>query len=132
MNKMSKKILIFATLLAAITIAIGAFGAHGLKQLVDESSVKSFETAVRYQMYHVIALVIIGFAGSISEGTKKWVSRFFIGGILLFSGSIYVLVLKDFMPFNTSFLGPVTPLGGLLFIVGWLRFCYGIFKLKTS
>ena len=60
MNNFDKKILITATLLAAITIAMGAFGAHGLKNLVDEASIRGFETGVRYQMYHVIALVIIG------------------------------------------------------------------------
>lgn len=130
MNNFDKKILITATLLAAITIAMGAFGAHGLKNLVDEASVRSFETGVRYQMYHVIALVIIGFAGGISESTRQWVFRFFILGILLFSGSIYLLTLKEFIPFNSKFLGPITPVGGLFFIMGWLRLCYGIIKIK--
>lgn len=130
MNNFDKKILITATLLAAITIAIGAFGAHGLKKLVDAASLSSFETGVRYQMYHVIALGIVGFAKGISESTKKWVFRFFILGILLFSGSIYLLTLKDFIPVSNQILGPVTPLGGLLFMVGWLRLCYGIMKLK--
>ncbi len=130
MNNLNKKILITATLLAAITIAIGAFGAHGLKKIVDEASVRSFETGVRYQMYHVIALVIIGFGGGISENTKKWVFRFFVLGLLLFSGSIYLLTLKEFLPFGVGFLGPVTPIGGLMFIIGWLRLCYGIIKIK--
>lgn len=130
MNNFDKKILITATLLAAITIALGAFGAHGLKKLVDEPLLSSFETGVRYQMYHVIALVSIGFAGSISESTRLWVFRFFIFGIFLFSGSIYLLTLKEFLPFSVGFLGPVTPIGGLMFIMGWLRLCYGIIKIK--
>lgn len=130
MNNFNKKILIPATILAAITIAIGAFGAHGLKKLVDEPLLSSFETGVRYQMYHVLALVIIGLVGGISESTQQWVFRFFTLGILLFSGSIYLLTLKEFLPFNVGFLGPVTPIGGLMFIMGWLRLCYGIIKIK--
>lgn len=130
MNNFNKKILVTATLLGAITIAMGAFGAHGLKKLVDAASVASFETGVRYQMYHVLALVILGFAPRISESTKWWVFWFFMVGILFFSGSIYILSLKSQWSFNVTFLGPITPLGGLLFMIGWLRWCYGIMKLK--
>ena len=131
MKKLDKNIVITASILGAITIAIGAFGAHGLKQLVDTEAIKSFETGVRYQMYHVIALLIIGFAGINSESTKKWVFRFFLFGILFFSGSIYVLALKDVLLYSVKFLGPITPFGGLLFILGWLRLAYGLFKVKS-
>ena len=130
MNNFSKKIVVTATVLAAITIALGAFGAHGLKKLVDETLLSSYETGVRYQMYHVFALIILGIAPGISESTKRWVFWFFILGILLFSGSIYLLTVRDYISLNTTFLGPITPLGGLLFILGWLRWCYGIMKKK--
>lgn len=130
MNKLNKKVLVISSLLGAITIGIGAFGAHGLKDGVSTEALSTFETGVRYQMFHVIALLILGLAGRIPDTTVKWVSRFFMGGILLFSGSIYLLVLKDHLHLDVIWLGPVTPLGGLLFIAGWLRLGYGIYHLK--
>jgi uncharacterized membrane protein YgdD (TMEM256/DUF423 family) len=130
MNKLNKKVLITASLLGAITIGLGAFGAHGLKALVSPDAMSTFETGVRYQMYHVLALLILGLMGGISEATVKWVSRFFMGGMLLFSGSIYLLVLKDYLHLEANWLGPITPIGGLLFIAGWLRLGYGIYNLK--
>lgn len=131
MNKSNKKTAIIAAILGAITIAIGAFGAHGLKQLVSAEAVSSFETGVRYQMYHIIVLIVISLSTHISGVTLKWVFRFFIFGTLLFSGSIYLLALKEVLPFNVSFLGPITPIGGLLFIFGWLRLAYGFRTLKS-
>jgi uncharacterized membrane protein YgdD (TMEM256/DUF423 family) len=130
MDKISKKIVIIAAILAAITIGIGAFGAHGLKQLVDANALASFETAVRYQMYHVFGLLVIGVATGIPVTTKKWVSRFFYFGIIIFSGSIYMLALKEVHGMDVDFLGPVTPIGGLLFILGWLRLGYGLLTKK--
>ncbi len=126
MNKFDKKIVVVASILAAITIAIGAFGAHGLKQLISSEALITFETGVRYQMYHVIALFVIGITPYFSEGTKKWSFRFFLLGMLLFSGSIYLLALKEQLSFSVAFLGPITPIGGLLFIGGWLRLAYGV------
>jgi uncharacterized membrane protein YgdD (TMEM256/DUF423 family) len=132
MNKLDKRTGLAAAILGGITIAIGAFGAHGLKQLVDADAIASFETGVRYQMYHVIVLLVVSFARPLGAGTKLWVLRFFCFGILLFSGSIYLLALKEVLPFSVRFLGPITPFGGLLFILGWLRLGYGIFKLKSE
>ena len=130
MNYFDKKIVITSCILAAVTIAIGAFGAHGLKELVDTNALNTFETGVRYQLYHVLALLIIGFAGKIPPTTRKWVFWFFIFGIILFSGSIYLLSLKELLPFDVSFVGPITPIGGLFFIIGWLRLGYGLLTLK--
>ncbi|MEL6809923.1 MAG: DUF423 domain-containing protein [Bacteroidota bacterium] len=132
MNKLNKKITLVAAVLGAVTIAIGALGAHGLKQWVGPEAITSFETGVRYQMYHVIVLLILGFAHPLSEATKKWVFRLFLIGMLLFSGSIYLLALNEALPFSVKFLGPVTPLGGLSFIIGWLRLGYGLFELKSE
>jgi uncharacterized membrane protein YgdD (TMEM256/DUF423 family) len=126
MIEFDKKICVTASILAALTIGIGAFGAHGLEKLVDREAIASFETGVRYQMYHVIALLIVGFATEIPASTRKWVFRFFLLGIIFFSGSIYLLALKSVLPFSVSFLGPVTPIGGFLFIFGWLRLAYGM------
>lgn len=132
MRDFDKKIVVTATLLGAVTIAIGAFGAHGLKNFVPTGAVVTFETGVRYQMYHTIALLVLGFATQVPAATRKWVFRLFILGIVLFSGSIYVLALKAVLPFSVSFLGPVTPLGGLLLISGWIRWCYGLLTIKSG
>jgi len=128
--KFNKKITVTAAVLGAITIAIGAFGAHGLKQVVDAKAIATFETGVRYQMYHVFALLIIGFATQISLTTQKWVFRFFLVGILFFSGSIYLLSLNELFAFDAKSIGFITPLGGLFFIMGWLRLAYGIIVNK--
>ncbi|MFT5102427.1 MAG: uncharacterized membrane protein YgdD (TMEM256/DUF423 family) [Candidatus Latescibacterota bacterium] len=130
MDKFSKKIVIIAAILAAMTIGIGAIGAHGLKQMVDANALASFETAVRYQMYHVIGLLVIGVATGIPGSTKKWVSQFFYFGLIFFSGSIYVLALKEVHGIEVGFLGPITPIGGFLLILGWLRLGYGLLTKK--
>lgn len=127
---MNKKIVVTASILIAITIAIGAFGAHGLKKLVDASSLASFETGVRYQMYHALGLFVIGLTPSISEIVKRRIFRLFILGIVLFSGSIYVLSLGDVLPFSVKGIAFLTPLGGLLFIVGWIVLAMGVYKSK--
>ncbi len=130
MKNFDKKIVVPACVLAAVTIAIGAFGTHGLKDVVSLQALTIFETGVRYQMYHVFALLILGFATAVPAGTRKWVFRFFIFGIVFFCGSIYLLALREVLPFKVSFLGPVTPIGGLLFILGWLRLGYGLLTIK--
>lgn len=127
---MNKKIVITASILISITIAIGAFGAHGLKKLVDASSIASFETGVRYQMYHALGLFIIGLTPSISEIVKRRVFWFFILAIVLFSGSIYLLSLDEVLPFSVKGIAFLTPIGGLLFIVGWILLAMGVYKSK--
>jgi len=126
----NKKITVLAAIMGTLTIIIGAFGAHGLKEIVSEKTITSFETGVRYQMYHVIVILIIGFSAFIDQKTQKWVSRFFIVGILLFSGSIYLIVMKDIFFINTKILSIATPVGGLFLIIGWLRLTYGIIVNK--
>lgn len=125
-----KKIVVTAAFFAAFTVVLGAFGAHLLKNMVDSEAVGTFETGVRYQMYHSLALLVLGFASSVPDKISKWVSRFFVLGMVLFSGSIYLLALKSVLPFSVSFLGPVTPLGGLLLILGWLWLAIGLLTIK--
>jgi uncharacterized membrane protein YgdD (TMEM256/DUF423 family) len=132
MIQFDKKITVTASFLAALTIGIGAFGAHGLEKLVEGDALASFETGVRYQMYHAIALLILGFATAIPAHTRKWVFWSFILGIILFSGSIYLLVLKEVLPFDPSFLGPITPIGGVLLIFGWARLGYGLLTINRG
>lgn len=128
--KTNKNIVITAALLAALTIIVGAFGAHGLKELISEKSLVSFETGVRYQMYHVIVMLALGLSTGILPKTQKWVFWFFIIGILFFSGSIYLLALNEFLPFDTKLIAFTTPIGGFLLIIGWLRLAYGVIVNK--
>ncbi|MGB3300800.1 MAG: DUF423 domain-containing protein [Phormidesmis sp.] len=113
---MARLFLAVASLLAAFSVAGGAFGAHALKEKLNESALSSFETGVRYQMYHAIALLIVAFLANQHPEAKGLVAVgwCFIIGIILFSGSLYGLSLG-----NIKALGPVTPLGGLAFIIGW-------------
>ncbi|MFT4698256.1 MAG: uncharacterized membrane protein YgdD (TMEM256/DUF423 family) [Flavobacteriaceae bacterium] len=130
MENFNKKIVVIAAFLGALTIAIGAFGAHGLKELVDANALKSFETGVRYQMYHIIVLLVIGLTPIIPLKVKKTIFLFFIIGILLFSGSIYLLSLNAILPFNAKSIAFITPIGGLSFIIGWFYLCYSFSKIK--
>lgn len=100
-----------------LSVIFGAFGAHALKKILSEEQLKSFETGVKYQMYHAILLLIIGFNIPQPKPAIIWC---FIIGIFLFSFSIYGLVLSDAKGKKLKFLGPVTPLGGLLLLTGWL------------
>ncbi len=128
--KINKNIVVTAALLTALTIMIGAFGAHGLKELISEKSLVSFETGVRYQMYHVIVMLVLGLSTGVLPKTKKWVFRFFIIGVLFFSGSIYLLALNELLPFDAKIIAFITPIGGFLLIIGWLRLAYGVIVNK--
>jgi uncharacterized membrane protein YgdD (TMEM256/DUF423 family) len=113
-----------ASIIGALTIVLGAFGAHALQETLGVNELKSFETAVRYQMYHVIVLLFINSYGEFSVKTKNIVSYLFFAGILFFSGSIYAITL-GVNPKNIWF---ITPLGGLFFILGWLKMGISYFK----
>lgn len=128
MNIPDKKTVVTACILAALSIAIGAFGAHGLKNLVSPESLSIYVTGSHYHMYHALTLLVVGCMPKISNKTRNIVFWFFLLGIIFFSGSLYILSLKEVLSFNVSFLGPITPLGGLLFMLGWLRLAYGVFK----
>ena len=119
-----KKNLAITALLGALTIVLGAFGAHALEDTLTENALKSFETAVRYQMYHIIVLLFVNSYAEISVKTKNTVSYLFFTGILFFSGSIYAITL-GLNPKNIWF---VTPLGGLFFILGWIKMGISYFK----
>lgn len=123
---MYRNIAITGLFLTAATIAIGAFGAHGLKNLVDADAVATFETGVRYQMYHALAIVLLGYVPGPNR-LKRVVFLFFIIGIIFFSGSIYLLSLNNILPFDATKIGFITPIGGLFFITGWIRWGYGLF-----
>ena len=122
-----KKYLIIASFLGVIAMLLGAFGAHGLKEKLTTESLKSFETAVDYQMYHVLAILFVNSFKGFSDTSKTQISLLFIIGTLLFSGSIYLIIVGNIPAKSIWF---VTPLGGLLLISGWLLLVYSTFKLK--
>jgi uncharacterized membrane protein YgdD (TMEM256/DUF423 family) len=125
---MLKTNMLIASMLAALAVALGAFGAHGLKNYTDVATINTFETAVRYQFYHALALLITGILfKSFPDKKIKNASIFFMVGICLFSGSLYILTLlkiNGIAGFN--FIGAITPVGGLSFILGWLFLALGI------
>ena len=111
-----KRNLSITALLGIIAIVLGAFGAHALKEKLSIDALQSFETAVRYQMYHVIVLLFVNTYSGFSTQTKNLISSLFFVAILFFSGSIYAIRTGGIDPKLIWF---ITPLGGLLFIIGW-------------
>lgn len=123
---MEKTFFIIGTVFAGFGVAGGAFGAHGLKKLVSPEMLDTWDKAVRYQIYHALGLLVVAWA--ISHWTSQartfalggWL---FLGGIILFSGSLYLLVLS-----GTKWLGAITPFGGVAFVAGWLCLMLGSWR----
>ncbi len=115
----AKTIIAWAAAFGALAVILGALGAHALKARLEPESLKSFETAVRYQAWHALALLIIGLSTYPIKQIKAIVV-FWIIGVFLFSGSIYLLSTSAITNFDLRFFGPVTPIGGLFLIAGWL------------
>ena len=116
---MNRKIIATAALLGLIAIILGAFGAHALKKILDISELNTFETGVKYQMYHALFLLFIGTSNDISNKAKKAIFYTIILGVLFFSGSLYFLAINRLLPFDFRPFGFITPIGGLLFLAGW-------------
>lgn len=118
-----QNLLRLAAALGALAVAVGAFGAHGLKALVDPAQLETFQTGVRYHFYHVFALglaVALWSVPGMRQRRLRLAGACWAAGIMLFSGSLYLLSLSDVLDVPTSWLGPITPVGGLFFIVGWV------------
>ena len=116
---MNRRIVLAGVILIIVAIILGAFGAHALKEVLTNQRLTSFETGIRYQVYHGLALLMLGFNSNKLLFELKWVTRLIFTGVLLFSVSIYCLAMQDVIGVSLKFLGPVTPLGGVLMIVGW-------------
>ena len=124
----------FSTLIrgAAISgflgVTAGAFGAHGLKNHVDPALLPIWHTAVLYQLIHTLALLmLVGLAAHVNQQALRWSSRLFGAGIVIFSGSLYILVLS-----NVKWLGAITPIGGVCFLAGWLCLILGAGKTASK
>jgi len=124
-----KSFLRYGAILAALSVILGAFGAHALKKMLSLQSLAIFETGVRYQFYHAFALLITGIL--YKEFPNKFLifsGRLFCAGILLFSGSLYWLSFIDIEHSGLKFIGAITPLGGFCFILGWIFMVVSISK----
>ncbi|WP_295230625.1 DUF423 domain-containing protein [uncultured Chryseobacterium sp.] len=111
--------LVFGAVYGMLSVILGAFGAHALKKILSVERLESFETGVRYQMYAAFFLLIVGYILKFETTSEKWISILMIVGTILFSFSIYFLSLQDYLGANLKFLGPITPLGGLMMILSW-------------
>lgn len=122
---MQQTIIITATIFGMLSVLFGAFGAHALKKLLNNDQLKSFEVGVRYQMYHAIVLLVLGLNPEYT--TTPAMYWCFTTGIVLFSFSIYGLIWSSAKGKKLRLLGPITPIGGLLLVCGWLVLCFQMF-----
>ncbi|HVB03603.1 MAG TPA: DUF423 domain-containing protein [Chitinophagaceae bacterium] len=129
---MNKHYISAAAALGALAVLAGAFGAHALKQQVNADTLHIYETGVRYQFYHVFALLATGMLARFYPGRALDVAgRCFIAGILLFSGSLYLMVgIRIFHGYFPPIVGLLTPIGGVLLIAGWISLFIGILRNK--
>ena len=119
-----KLFVIIGAVLAGTAVLLGAFGAHGLKSRLSVEDLNIFETAVRYQMYHALAILIIGVIGYyLSHQSLLIPAYFFIVGVVFFSGSLYLLIFTQH-----RWLGAITPVGGVFLFLGWILFAINIYK----
>ncbi len=121
---MSKTIIMTASVLLALAVAIGAFGAHGLKSHLSDEMLQNYKTGVEYHFYHALGLLLVGMLSlSMPSGWLNWSAILLTVGIILFSGSLYVLAIS-----GIKWLGAITPFGGLSFIAGWILLFIAVWK----
>ena len=117
---MQNFVIITAAIFGALAIILGAFGAHAFKKILSAEKLESFEVSVRYQMYTALTLLMLGFNFSFEQQSERVAFYLIASGTILFSVSIYFLSFAEYWKKNLKFLGPITPLGGLLMIAGWV------------
>ena len=120
-----KTALTWSAFFGFLAVVLGAFGAHTLEDKLDPTELKSFETGVRYMMYHALAILFVNSYDGFSISEKKIISYLFISGIICFSGSIFILSLDVI---SSKYIWFITPVGGLLFILGWLKMMLAFLK----
>ena len=128
---MIKRIIITASLFGILAVILGAFGAHGMRAKISPEELKTWETAVHYHFYHVFALLFLSTFSRVRSRLINSAYWFFTFGIIIFSGSLYLLAAKSVLGITqTSLLGPITPLGGLCFIIGWIALLLAAIRNK--
>ena len=129
---MDRKIISTAGFFGMTAVILGAFGAHALKKVLTLEELASFETGVKYQMYHALFLLFIGLTNHLTAKTKRTISALTIVGIMLFSGSIYLLSTMSISEINFKGIGFVTPIGGAFLIVSWGILAFQFTKKKDK
>ena len=129
---MNRKFLIAGALFGLLAVILGAFAAHGLKGAISEESINSFETGVKFQMYHALLLLIIGEINVLSDKASKLIYYLICAGIVLFSGSIYLLSTGAISGIDFTPIALLTPIGGTLLIAGWVILLLKFIKLKKK
>ncbi|BFP41609.1 DUF423 domain-containing protein [Flavobacteriaceae bacterium GF1] len=127
---MNKTILVTGLVLGILAVILGAFGAHGLKKALGPEEISTFETGVKYQMYHALFLILLSTITLASEGTKRVVFYLILIGVVLFSFSIYLLATNTLTSFDFRKIGIVTPIGGTLLILGWGYLLFSVLMKK--
>ncbi len=127
---MERKIACVAALMGMTAIILGAFGAHALKKQLSVEQLESFETGVKYQMYHALFLLFLGMNTFLNEKVKKTLFQLVIFGVFFFSGSIYLLTTKAITGVDFKFIGIVTPIGGVLLIMAWSVLFWNVWRSK--
>ena len=122
--------LVIGAVYGLLSVVLGAFGAHLFKKMLSVERLQSFEVGVRYQMYAAFFLLIVGYFLKFDTGSEKAISWLMILGTILFSFSIYFLSFQEHWGVNLKFLGPITPLGGLLMIISWGMLIMHFLKAK--
>lgn len=126
---MRKGFMRIGSITAGLSVILGAFAAHTLKEYLSPEQINTFETGVRYQFYHSFAILMVGILLHFRKKTRlNWAGWLFFGGIVLFSGSLYLLSVQETLSLNLGWIGPVTPIGGVLFIAGWVLFLLSTFQ----
>lgn len=131
-DKMERKIILTGAFLGVLAIVLGAFGAHALKAVLSAEQLISFETGVRYQMYHAFFLFFVASRKELTLKALKVIYNLVITGVLFFSGSIYLLTTKNVTSVDFKIIGFVTPIGGLLLIFAWIVLFVTIFKKNSQ
>ena len=127
---MERKITSVAALMGMTAIILGAFGAHALKKQLSIEQLGSFETGVKYQMYHALFLLFLGMNTFLNEKVKKVVFQLVVFGVFFFSGSIYLLTTKAITGVDFKFIGIVTPIGGVLLMMAWSFLFWNVWRAK--
>ena len=129
---MNKKIRVAGSVLGLLAVILGAFAAHGLKDSLTKEAIDTFQTGVRYQMYHAIVLLFVGSTTYLKSKTKRRIFYTVIIGVLLFSGSIYGLSTNLLTGFDFKTIGFVTPIGGFFLIISWILMLLDFLKFKAE
>jgi len=128
---MKRRFVLTGAFIGMLAIILGAFGAHLLKKYLSVDQLNSFEVGVRYQMYHALFLLFLSTQKDIAEKTLKTIYNLVVAGVVLFSGSIYLMATKDYTLFESKIIVFATPVGGFLLIIAWTLLFFTILKRKS-